>query len=63
MTKLRINKRKSIDINRFKDKLEQVSIAAIGHYSEFGFMNPRIRCMNPNTGKIFGPAVTVRIPA
>lgn len=63
MTKLRINKRKSIDINRFKDKLEQVSIAAIGHYSEFGFMNPRIRCMNPNTGKLFGSAVTVRIPA
>ena len=63
MAKLRINQRKPVNTGRYKAKLEQVSIAAIGHYSEFGFMHPRIRCMNPNTGNVFGPAVTVRIPA
>lgn len=63
MDKLRINPRKDIDLETIREKLEKADIAAIGHYTEFGFMNPRIRCMFEKQGKIFGPAVTVRIPS
>lgn len=63
MDKLRIRKRAPLDISRIRERLETVDIAAIGHYTEFGFMAPRIHCMNPNVKKFFGPAVTVRIPS
>jgi regulator of RNase E activity RraA len=38
-------------------------IAAIGHHTEFGYVDPGIHLMNPRTGKILGPAVTVKIPS
>jgi 4-hydroxy-4-methyl-2-oxoglutarate aldolase len=41
--------------------LEKVDPATIGHYTEFGFLHPRIRPM-VNGKKIVGNAVTVRIP-
>ena len=42
-------------------KLMQVEPATIGHYTEFGFMHPRIHCLVKPV-KIAGNAVTVRIP-
>lgn len=63
MDKIRINPRKDINIEPIREKLQAADIAAIGHYTEFGFMNPRIRCMFSSTENIFGPAVTVRIPS
>lgn len=63
MDKIRINPRKDINIDALYEKLQAADIAAIGHYTEFGFMDPRIRCMFPDTEKLFGPAVTVRIPS
>ncbi|MCB6993844.1 RraA family protein [bacterium 210820-DFI.6.37] len=63
MDKIRINPRKDINVKAIREKLQAADIAAIGHYTEFGFMDPRIRCVFPDTEKIFGPAVTVRIPS
>lgn len=63
MDKLRIRKRKTMDLSGVKEKLQAAEIAAIGHYTEFGFLDPRLRCMTPEAKKVFGPAVTVRIPS
>ena len=63
MGTIRINQRKDVNIEGLREKLEKSDIAAIGHYTEFGFLDPAIRCMNPQTQKVYGPALTVRIPA
>jgi len=62
--KIRILPRKTFQTNELLiNKLKTADIATIGHYSEFGFMDKRIMCLNPNTGKVFGRAITVHIPA
>ncbi len=63
MDRLRIKSRKNPDIEQLKEKLENTDIATIGHYTEFGFMHPRIKKITPGKAKFFGPALTVRIPA
>ena len=63
MKQLRINPRVETGIEQYRQKLEVVEIATIGHYTEFGFMHPRIRKITPGKAKVFGPALTVRIPA
>lgn len=62
MDKIRIRPRKRLNIEYLAEKLARVDIAAIGHYTEFGFMDPRIHAMNPDTAKLYGSAVTVRVP-
>ena len=63
MEKIRILPRKEFAIKSIEEKLQKVDIAAIGHYTEFGFMDPRLHAMNPNMTKIYGSALTVRIPS
>ncbi|HZK02327.1 MAG TPA: RraA family protein [Anaerovoracaceae bacterium] len=63
MDKIRIKPRKVFVTEHLKNKIAKADIAAIGHYTEFGFMDPRIRTMTANAKKIYGTAVTVRIPA
>lgn len=63
MNEIRIMPKKLFISGELKEKIMKADIAAIGHYTEFGFMDPRIRAMNPNTKKVYGSAVTVRIPA
>ncbi|MBM3538592.1 MAG: RraA family protein [Alphaproteobacteria bacterium] len=43
------------------DKLVRAEPATIGHFRNWGFMDPAIRAMIPNV-RIAGPAVTVRAP-
>lgn len=43
--------------------IEEADIATLGHYTEFGFMDPEIKCMTPANSDFCGRAVTVRIPA
>lgn len=62
MTRLLIRKRQETAVDKFKEKLIDADIASIGHYTEFGFMNPRIQCINYTGEKVIGPAFTVRIP-
>ena len=61
--KIRILPRKKSDFSTLAAKIEKADIAAIGHYTEFGFMRPDIRPVRSDSKKIFGPAVTVRTPA
>ena len=63
MNKIRISPRKDNDFDEFSDFLDKVSIATIGHYTEFGFIDNGIKCMTPETNRFYGKAVTVRIPA
>ncbi len=63
MNGIRILPLKPLNIDGLEKKIEKVDVAAIGHYTEFGFMNKQIKAMKPNTGKIYGRAVTVRIPS
>src|SRR5205814_1702091 len=46
---------------RFIDKLLHAEPATIGHFRNWGFMDPAIRAMQPDV-RIAGPAVTVRAP-
>jgi regulator of RNase E activity RraA len=62
MEKIRINPVRENRYLHLAEKLNKADIATIGHYTEFGFMDPGIRSMNPRTEKFFGSAVTVRIP-
>lgn len=41
--------------------LSDIETATLGHFLETGFMVPAIQAMIPNT-RIFGPALTVRMP-
>ena len=43
------------------DKLRRAEPATIGHFRNWGFMDPMIRAMQPEV-RIAGPAVTVRAP-
>lgn len=43
------------------EKLVKAEPATIGHFRDWGFMDPAIRAMLPNV-RIAGPAVTVRAP-
>lgn len=63
MENIRILKRKEFSIDHIREKLEQVDIAAIGHYTEFGFMDPEIKAMTGKYTKLYGSALTVRLPA
>lgn len=63
MDKLRIRPRKEVDMEAYREKLERVDLAAIGHYTEFGFMDPKIHKVIKGANRFFGPAVTVRVPA
>lgn len=63
MDRLRIRPRKEVDVQAYREKLERVDIATIGHYTEFGFMNPQIHKVIKGANHFFGPAVTVRVPA
>lgn len=44
-------------------KAAQADIAAMGHYTEFGFMDPEVKFMCGRDAKVVGNALTVRIPA
>ncbi len=44
-------------------KAAGADIAAIGHYTEFGFMDPDIKFMCGRNARVAGNALTVRIPA
>src|SRR3954463_11944023 len=46
---------------RLVQKLVQAEPATIGHFRNWGFMDPAIRAMQPDL-RIAGPAVTVRAP-
>jgi regulator of RNase E activity RraA len=46
---------------RLVQKLVQAEPATIGHFRNWGFMDPAIRAMQPDV-RIAGPAVTVRAP-
>jgi 4-hydroxy-4-methyl-2-oxoglutarate aldolase len=46
---------------RLVDKLLRAEPATIGHFRNWGFMDPQIRAMQPDV-RIAGPAVTVRAP-
>src|ERR687884_1152844 len=46
---------------RLVDKLLHAEPATIGHFRNWGFMDPAIRAMQPDV-RIVGPAVTVRAP-
>ena len=46
---------------RLVQKLVQAEPATIGHFRNWGFMDPAIRAMQPDM-RIAGPAVTVRAP-
>lgn len=67
MEKLRIRSRNIPKTDSEKDIRKKysdvVDIAAIGHYTEFGFMSPKIKNICGKSKKIFGRAVTVRIPS
>lgn len=63
MDKLRIKPRKQLEMDAYREKMQKVDIATIGHYTEFGFMDPRISRAIKGAGRFFGPAVTVRVPA
>lgn len=63
MNRLRIKPRKEVDMRAYREKMEQVDIATIGHYTEFGFMDPQIHKVVKGTNRFFGPAITVRVPA
>lgn len=67
MEKLRIRSRNIPKTGSEKDIRKKysdvVDIAAIGHYTEFGFMSPKIKNICGKSKKIFGRAVTVRIPS
>ena len=63
MMKIRIAPRKEAPVSALREKLQKADIATIGHYTEFGFMNPRIRYMCGQQDRVYGNAVTVRIPA
>jgi regulator of RNase E activity RraA len=61
---IKIYDRKSRDrFSHLMAKAEKADIAAIGHYTEFGFLDPGIHLLNPPDTKIVGRALTVKIPA
>jgi regulator of RNase E activity RraA len=47
--------------SKLVDKLVRAEPATIGHFRNWGFMDPMIRAMQPDV-RIAGPAVTVRAP-
>ena len=63
MMKINIAERKYGLSERLAEKALKADIAAMGHYTEFGFMNPDIKFMCGRETKVFGNALTVRIPS
>ncbi len=61
--KINIAQRKEGIAASLADKAAKADIAAIGHYTEFGFMDPDIKLMCGKDVKVCGNALTVRIPA
>lgn len=61
--KINIAPRKEGPAAGLAEKMEKADIAAIGHYTEFGFVNPEIKFMCGRSARVFGNALTVRIPA